>query len=83
MRGMQDQPKRKKKAVNLSVDADLLEEAKASGANLSGLLEDALRAKLKEQRWQKWREENRAAIEASNAELERNGPWYTPDWLSE
>ena len=80
---MQDQSKRKKKAVNLSVDAGLLEEAKASGANLSGLLEDALRAKLKEQRWQKWREENRAAIEASNEELERNGMWYTPDWLNE
>ncbi len=72
---MSDQAKRKKKAVNLSVDAGLLEEAKAGGANLSALLEDALRATLKEQRWQKWREENRAAIEASNEELERNGLW--------
>jgi antitoxin CcdA len=80
---MQDHPKRRKKAVNLSVDAELVEEAKAAGTNLSAVLEDALRAKLKEQRWQKWREENREAIQASNEELERNGLWYTPDWLNE
>ena len=78
---MQEHPKRKKKAVNLSVDAELLSEAKAAGTNLSGVLEGALKEQLRERRWQKWREENRAAIEASNAELERNGLWYTPDWL--
>ena len=71
---MQERAKRKK-AVNLSVDAELLAEAKAAGTNLSRLLERALAQELKEHRWQKWREENRAAIEASNAELERNGMW--------
>jgi antitoxin CcdA len=78
---MQEQAKRRKKAVNLSLDADLVVEAKAAGLNLSAVLEETLRAKLKERRWQKWREENRAAIEASNEELERNGMWYRPDWL--
>lgn len=78
---MQEQAKRRKKAVNLSVDAELLGEAKAAGANLSAVLEEALRTKLKEQRWQRWREENRAAIEASNEEVERNGMWYRPEWL--
>jgi len=67
--------RQKKKPVNLSIDAELLAEAKAAGTNLSSLLECALTEELKEQRWQKWREENRAAIEASNAELERNGLW--------
>ena len=72
---------RKKKAVNLTIDADLLAEAKAAGTNLSNVLETALKEQLKQQRWQKWREDNRAAIEASNAQLERDGPWFEPDWL--
>lgn len=79
---MQDKPARKK-AVNLSVDAALVEEAKAAGLNLSGLLERTLRAELTEHRIAKWRADNKAAIEESNAELERNGLWYTPDWLRE
>ncbi len=79
---MQDHAKRRKKPVNLSIDAELLAEAKAAGTNLSRLFERALAEELKERRWQKWREENRAAIEASNAELERNGLWADKyrDW---
>ena len=45
------------------------------------MLEGALKEQLKQQRWQKWREDNRAAIEASNAQLERDGLWFEPDWL--
>ncbi len=71
----------RKKAVNLSIDAELLREAKAAGTNLSGILEAALKEQLREQRGQKWREENRAAIEKSNARLERDGMWYEPKWL--
>ena len=73
---MQDKaPKTPKKSVNLSIDAELAAEAKAAGTNMSALLEKALRAELKAGREAKWREENREAIEASNAELERNGLW--------
>ena len=72
----------RKKAVNLSIDAKLVSEAKMLGSNLSAVLEDALKRDLSEKRWQKWREENRDAIEASNAELEKNGMWYSPDWLN-
>lgn len=74
---------KKKKAINLTIDAELLAEARACGTNLSSVLETALREQLKQQRWQKWREDNRAAIEASNAQLERDGPWFEPDWLRE
>jgi antitoxin CcdA len=70
---------KRKKAVNLSIDAELAAEAKADGTNLSSVLETALR----QQRWQKWREDNREAIEAGNAQLERDGMWYVPDWLPE
>jgi antitoxin CcdA len=79
--GSQQKQQPTKKAVNLSIDAELLREAKAAGTNLSGVLETALKERLKQQRWQQWREENRAAIEASNAQLERDGLWYEPEWL--
>jgi antitoxin CcdA len=65
----------------VSIDADLLDEAREAGANLSAVLETALMADLRERRWQKWRQENKQAIEESNAELDRNGMWYEPDWL--
>ena len=68
-------PKPKKKAVNLSIDAALVAEAKEAGTNLSAVLEQALRAELVQHREAKWREENREATEASNDELERNGLW--------
>lgn len=70
---------KRKKAVNLSIDAELLADAKEAGTNLSAVLEQALRM----QRERKWREDNREAIEANNAQLEREGMWYTPDWLAE
>jgi len=70
---MQDRARPKKKAVNLSVDAELVAEAKAAGTNLSAVLERALREELREQRWQKWREENREAIESMNRYVEKHG----------
>jgi antitoxin CcdA len=60
-----------KKAVNLSVDAGLLQQARANGLNLSALFERALAehaAKL-------WLAENREAIEAYNASVRANGVW--------
>lgn len=73
----------RKKAVNLSIDAELAAEAKAAGTNMSALLESALKVALRERRAKKWLEDNREAIEANNAQLERDGMWYTPDWLPE
>lgn len=60
-----------KKAVNLSVDADLLAHAKELDINLSALFEEALR----EQARKRWLEENREAIEAFNRRIERDGVW--------
>lgn len=67
-----------KKAVNVSLDADLSAEAKAAGLNLSGVMDRALRDQLKAHRTAQWQEENRESIESSNAELERNGLWSDP-----
>lgn len=62
-----------KKAANLSVRVDLLEEARALGINLSQTLEKALTAEVKKAKEAAWLEENRAAIEAYNREVEEHG----------
>jgi antitoxin CcdA len=66
---------RAKKAVNLSIDAQLVAEAKAAGTNMSALFEKALKEELRERRWQKWREENRDALEAYDRHIEADGLW--------
>ncbi|MDP1526600.1 MAG: type II toxin-antitoxin system CcdA family antitoxin [Rhodocyclaceae bacterium] len=62
-----------KKAANLSVRADLLEEARAYKINLSQTLEAALQVELKKEKERRWLEENRAAIDAYNREIAENG----------
>lgn len=62
-----------KKAANLSVRADLLEEARARKINLSQTLETALAAELKKRREDEWREQNKEAIAAYGRLIEREG----------
>jgi antitoxin CcdA len=67
--------KPQKRAVNLRVDAKLLDEAKALDINLSATLEQALSTTLKAQREAKWLQENKAAIEAYNKHVTKHGLW--------
>ncbi len=62
-----------KKAANLSIRADLLEEARALKINLSQTLETALANIVKQEKERRWLEENRAAIEAYNLHIEKHG----------
>lgn len=64
-----------KKAVNLSVDAELLAKARELDVNLSATLEDALKARTREEERKVWLEENRDALEAFNQRIERDGVW--------
>ena len=64
-----------KKAVNLSVDADLLARSKEMDLNLSATFEEVLREKTREKERRRWSEENREAIEAFNRRIERDGIW--------
>jgi antitoxin CcdA len=77
---MDDRPSRKK-AVNLSIDSELLAEAKAAGTNMSALLEKALQQALQERRNEKWRDENRDAIEAYNEFVAEHG-LLSDEWRS-
>lgn len=62
-----------KRAANLSVRADLLEEARARKINLSQTLEVALAAELKKHREAEWLEQNKEAIAAYNREIAEHG----------
>ena len=64
-----------KRAVNVSIDAEILGLAKEQKINLSQALEDELRKRTKESREAKWREENREAIESHNRFIEKHGIW--------
>ena len=62
-----------KKAVNLSVAAELLDAARAEDINLSAALETALAERLRIRRREKWLEENARGIAAYNREIDERG----------
>ena len=62
-----------KRATNVSINQGLLEDARALDINLSATLERALEAEVRARRRERWLEENREAIEAYNARIERDG----------
>ncbi len=62
-----------KKAANVSVNAALLQQAKAFNINLSSTLEQALIAKLKQLQADTWATENKTAIDLYNRHIEQNG----------
>ena len=62
-----------KKAANLTVRADLLEEARARKINLSQTLEVALSVELKKCRETEWLEQNKEAIAAYGRFVEKHG----------
>jgi antitoxin CcdA len=66
-------PQRTKKPVNLSLDEELVEEARALGLTLSAAAEAGLRAAVREEKGRRWLEENAEAIRSSNEWVEKNG----------
>ena len=63
----------KKRAVNLFVDADLLEEARRLQINMSETLERRLRMIVKAEQEKRWLEDNREAIASINSFIDRHG----------
>ena len=62
-----------KKATNLTVNSDLLAQAKSLGINISALLERALSEQVRALKSEAWLRENREAIEAYNQDVEAHG----------
>jgi antitoxin CcdA len=59
--------------VNLTLDAEVAETARALGLNMSRLAERAIAEATKVERNRLWREENRASIAAYGEEVARDG----------
>lgn len=59
--------------VNLTLDAELAQTARALGLNMSRLAEKAIAEAAKAERNRLWREENQAANAAYAEELAREG----------
>lgn len=65
--------KSRTKATNVSLDAALVEEAKKLGVNISLASASGLEQAVKKARAERWLEENKAALESSNAWIEKHG----------
>ncbi|WP_411340412.1 type II toxin-antitoxin system CcdA family antitoxin [Sphingopyxis sp. J-6] len=62
-----------KKPTNVSLSAELVEEAKRLGINVSEACQTGLAAEVKKAREAAWKEENRAAIESWNEYTRKHG----------
>jgi antitoxin CcdA len=65
----------RKQSANLSIRSDLLQQARQNKINLSKTLEDRLEQILKDRNREEWLKNNREAITAANAYVDRKGLW--------
>lgn len=66
-------PEAPKKPTNLSINSDLLRQAKACHINLSQTLEQRLVELVRESHRQEWLTENQAALIEYNSRIETRG----------
>lgn len=62
-----------KRPVNVTVNSELLTQARALDINLSAVLETALEALIRSRLEEQWREENRPAFDAYNKYVDEHG----------
>ena len=63
----------RRKATNLSLEVELVAEARRLGISLSRAAEEGLRRAVAEAAKRRWQEENREALLSSNAYVEKHG----------
>jgi antitoxin CcdA len=66
-------PKTSRRAVNLSLDAEVLEQARAMGMNISATVDALLAEEVRKRYWERWNADNKEAIEHYNARVAREG----------
>ena len=66
-------PKPQRKATNLSIDQNLIAEAKALDLNVSRMAEEGIAQAVRDRKAQLWLEENREAMESWNRWVEEHG----------
>ncbi len=62
-----------KRPVNLSINARTLDLAKELGINLSQTVDSFLTAEVQRRHWERWNDDNKDAIDAYNARMEKEG----------
>jgi antitoxin CcdA len=62
-----------KRATNLSLNAKVLDAARELGMNVSQTVDALLAAEVRKRYWERWNDENKDAIAAYNARIEREG----------
>ena len=62
-----------KRATNLTLNAKVLDMARELGMNLSQTVDGLLAEEVQRRYWERWNEENKAAVSAYNARIERDG----------
>ena len=82
MRRSDDAPKR---ATNLSLSTKTLDAARELGMNLSQTVDELLAAEVQRRYWERWNADNKAAIEAYNERIAREGTFSQriQHWLAE
>ena len=65
--------RQRKKATNLSIDGDLIDQARRLKLNLSQVLEAGLVDAVRRHERAQWLEKNRAALDAYNEHIEKHG----------
>jgi len=75
--------KSRKKAVNVTLPADMVDRAKALNINLSQAAAEGIAASLKVIQKEKWVEENKEAIDGYNKFIADNGLPIKPHWLDD
>ncbi|MBX9465692.1 MAG: type II toxin-antitoxin system CcdA family antitoxin [Aquamicrobium sp.] len=63
----------KRKSVNLSIDVDILAEAKALKVNVSRAADAGIAEAISKRKAELWLQENREAIEENNRYFEEHG----------
>ena len=62
-----------KRATNLSLNAKVLDMARELGMNISQTVDALLAEEVQRRYWARWNEDNKEAIAAYNARVEREG----------
>jgi antitoxin CcdA len=62
-----------RRPTNVSLDAELVEEARTLGINISRACEEGLERTVREERRRRWIEENREAMDAYNEFIREHG----------
>ena len=62
-----------KRPTNLSLTAKVLDAARELGMNVSQTVDELLAEEVERRYWARWNEDNKEAIAAYNARIEREG----------